>query len=96
MPPALHQQYPLIPSAEAIIHEETKNPEKRSNSQYIVSYCLGLHTCDELFKKIIFKKNCLIKSKLHIDEDIYNMASHKVKKKTFLIKRDCFFQKINK
>ena len=27
-----------------MIQEETKNSEKRSNSQQIESYCLGLHT----------------------------------------------------
>ena len=34
----------LTPSARTIIQKETKNPEERSNSQQIVSYCLGLHT----------------------------------------------------
>ena len=39
-----HQPHPLIPSAETINQEETKNPEKRSNSQQILSYCLGQRT----------------------------------------------------
>ena len=39
-----HPWVPLTPSAKTIIQEETKSPEKKSNSQQIVSYCLGLHT----------------------------------------------------
>ena len=31
----------MAPSAQAINHEETKNPEKRSNFQQIVLYCVG-------------------------------------------------------
>ena len=42
LPPARHQPYPLTPTAQTIIEEETKNPEKRSNSQQIISYCFGL------------------------------------------------------
>ena len=44
LPPARHQPHLLIPSAQTINHEKTKNPEMRSNFQQIVSYCLGLHT----------------------------------------------------
>ena len=33
-----------IDSICSIIHEETENPEKISNSQQILSHCLGLHT----------------------------------------------------
>ena len=34
----------LTSSAQRIIHENIKNPERRSNFQQIVSYCLGLPT----------------------------------------------------
>ena len=34
----------LISSTQTIISGETKNPEKRSNSQQIISYCLSEHT----------------------------------------------------
>ena len=34
----------LIPSAQRINQEKTKNQEMRYNVQQIVSYCLGLHT----------------------------------------------------
>ena len=44
LPPARHQPHPLTPSAQTIIQEETKSPEKRTNPQQTVSYCLGLHT----------------------------------------------------
>ena len=43
-PPARHQPHPLIPSAQTINQEDTKNPGKRSNSQQILSYCLGQRT----------------------------------------------------
>ena len=43
LPPGRHQPHLLIPSAQTINHEKTKNPEMRSNFQQIVSYCLGLH-----------------------------------------------------
>ena len=36
--------HPFIPSAKTVNPGETKNPGKRSNSQQIVSYCLGLCT----------------------------------------------------
>ena len=42
LPPARHQLHPLTPSAHTNTQEETKNPGKRSNSQQIVSNCLGL------------------------------------------------------
>ena len=44
LPPARHQPHLLIPSAQTINQEKTKNPEMRSNFQQVVSYCLGLHT----------------------------------------------------
>ena len=44
LPPARHQPHLLIPSAQTINQERTKNPEMRSNFQQIVSYCLDLHT----------------------------------------------------
>ena len=44
LPPARHQPHLLIPSAQIINEERTKNPEMRSNFQQIVSYCLDLHT----------------------------------------------------
>ena len=44
LPPARHQPYPLTPSAQIIIQVETKNPVKRSNSQQIALYCVGLIT----------------------------------------------------
>ena len=44
LPPARHQPHLLIPSAQTMNQEKTKNPEMRSNFQQIVSYCLGLHT----------------------------------------------------
>ena len=44
LPPARHQPHLMIPSAQTINQEKTKNPEMRSNFQQIVSYCLGLHT----------------------------------------------------
>ena len=34
----------MIPSAQTINQEKTKNPEMRSSSQQIVLYCLGLRT----------------------------------------------------
>ena len=43
LPPARHQPHLLIPSAQTINHEKTKNPEMRSNFQQIVLSCLGLH-----------------------------------------------------
>ena len=44
LPPARHQPHLLIPSAQTMNQEKTKNPEMRSNFQQIISYCLGLHT----------------------------------------------------
>ena len=44
LPPARHQPHLLIPSAQTINQKKAKNPEMRSNSQQIVSYCLGLRT----------------------------------------------------
>ena len=35
---------PLTLSAQTIIQEETENPEKISDSQQILSHCLGIHT----------------------------------------------------
>ena len=41
---ARHQPHLLIPSAQTISHEKTKNSEIRSNFQQIVLYCIGLCT----------------------------------------------------
>ena len=43
LPPARHHSYLLIPPAQTINQEKTKNRE-RSNFQQIVSYCFGLYT----------------------------------------------------
>ena len=44
LPPARHQPHPLTPSDKTVNKEETKNPEKRSNSQQIGLDCLALYT----------------------------------------------------
>ena len=44
LPPPVHQTHRLTPSAQTIIPKKTKPPEESSNSQQIVSNCLGLCT----------------------------------------------------
>ena len=55
LPPARHQPHPLTPSTQTIIQEETKDSEKRPNSQQIVSYCLGLHTQNPGLREVDFE-----------------------------------------
>ena len=44
LPPARHQPHLLIPSAQTLNQEKTKNSEMRSYFQQILLYCLGLCT----------------------------------------------------
>ena len=46
-------------SAQRIIQEETKNPEKRTNSQQIVPYCLYVERKKIIYFYCIFSKNQL-------------------------------------
>ena len=57
LPHARHQPHLLIPFAQTINQEKTKNPEKRSNSQQIVSYCLGLHTQNPGLREVDLEPN---------------------------------------
>ena len=50
--PARDQPHLLIPSAQIINQEKTKNPEMRSNFQQIVLYCLGLHTQNPWLREV--------------------------------------------
>ena len=53
LPPARHQPHLLTPSAQTINQaKKTKNPEIRSDSQQIVSYCLGLRTQNPGLKEV--------------------------------------------
>ena len=53
LPPARHQPHLLIRSAQTINQEKTtKNSEMRSNSQQIVSYCLGLRTQNPRLREV--------------------------------------------
>ena len=42
LPPAKHQGYLMIPSAQPIHQKKGKTPETRFNSQQIASHCLGV------------------------------------------------------
>ena len=48
-PPKRHQQHPLTPSAQS---SKRKNPEKRSNCCQIISYCLGLCSCNAWLREV--------------------------------------------
>ena len=52
LPPARHQPHLLIPSAQTINQDKTKNPEIRSNFQKIVFYFLGLHTQNPVLRQV--------------------------------------------
>ena len=45
----------MTPSTQKINQEETKNPEKRSNPQPIVLYCLGLNTQNPELREVDYE-----------------------------------------
>ena len=52
LPPARYQPHPLTPSTQTINQEGTRNPENRSNSQHIVSYCFRLHRKNQGLREV--------------------------------------------
>ena len=51
----IHQPHLLIPSAQTINQEKTKNPEMRSSFQQILSYSLGLRTQNPGLREVDFE-----------------------------------------
>ena len=57
LPPARHQPHLSIPSTKQSTRKKTKNPEMRSNSQQIISYCLGIRTQNPGLREVDLKRS---------------------------------------
>ena len=74
LPPARHQPHLMIPSAQTINQEKTKNPEMRSNFQQIVSYCLGLHIQNLGLREVLTRSTCRNKEETPKKNNSYRTA----------------------
>ena len=53
LPPSRHQPHPFILSAQKTNQKETKNPEKGSNPQQIVLFCLCLRMQNPGLREVV-------------------------------------------